>query len=120
MKSKNKLCPPTIGGSSLLVTFAVLCLTTFTLLALSTAKADSRLSNTSIQAVINYYNADFQAETIFAQLRQEKLPEQVSVQGNLYTFTCSISDTQNLLVELRKEKESWSIVRWQAVSTTAQ
>lgn len=120
MKSTNKLSTPTIGGSSLLVTFAVLCLTTFTLLALSTAKADSRLSNTSIQAVSNYYNADFQAETIFAQLRQGKLPERVSVQGNLYTFTCSISDTQNLLVELRKEKEAWSIVRWQAVSTTAQ
>ncbi len=120
MKTTNKLSPPTIGGSSLLITFAVLCLTTFTLLALSTAQADKRLSNTSLQAVTDYYNADFQAESIFAQLRQGHIPDQVSVNGCYYSFTCSISATQDLVVELKKEKETWTILRWQAVSTTEQ
>ena len=120
MKTTNKFLRPTIGGSSLLVTFAVLCLTTFTLLALSTAQADKRLSNTSVQAVTDYYNADFQAECIFAQLRQGQIPKQVSVNGSNYFFICNISATQNLVVELKKEKETWTILRWQAVSTTEQ
>ena len=49
MKTHKKVAPPTVGGSSLLVIFAVLCLTTFTLLALSTAQANKRLSDASIR-----------------------------------------------------------------------
>ena len=41
MKSRKHFSPPMVGGSSLLVIFAILCLTIFTLLALSTAQADS-------------------------------------------------------------------------------
>ena len=120
MKTHKKIAPPTVGGSSLLVIFAVLCLTTFTLLALSTAQANKRLSDASIQAVSDYYAADFQAEEIFARLRQDDIPTEVLVNGELYTYTCIISDTQNLIVELKKEKEAWIVLRWQAVSAIEQ
>lgn len=118
MKTRKHFLPPMIGGSSLFVIFAVLCLTTFTLLALSTAQADHRLTASSVQAISDYYEADYQAEAILAQLRQGHLPDQVQKSGNLYSYSCTISDTQTLMVEIKKEKDSWIILRWQAVSST--
>ena len=47
MNDKQKVTLPAIGGSSLLVIFAVLCLTVFALLSLSTVQADNRLSDAS-------------------------------------------------------------------------
>ena len=64
MTEKRKLSFPTVGGSSLLVIFAVLCLTVFALLTLSTVQANGRLSDRSAQAVLDYYQADTQAERI--------------------------------------------------------
>ena len=64
MQSRKHFTPPVVGGSSLLVIFAVLCLTVFTLLALSTVRADNRLSDASVKAVSDYYAADMEAEII--------------------------------------------------------
>ena len=106
---------PVIGGSSLLVIFAVLCLTVFALLGFSTVQADKRLSDISIQAVSDYYAADCAAEEILARLRAGQLPEGVSQQGDVYTYSCAISPTQELQVEVCGD--GWEILRWQAVST---
>ena len=69
--------PAAVGGSSLLVIFAVLCLTVFALLTLSTAAADSRLSQDAAAAVEAYYQADSQAEALWARLRAGERPEEV-------------------------------------------
>ena len=68
-KGNSDFSPPAVGGISLLVVFAVLCLTVFALLSLSTVRADARLSEASAQAVADYYAADCQAQEILAQLR---------------------------------------------------
>lgn len=120
MKQRKQFSPPIVGGSSLLVIFAVLCLTVFTLLALSTVQADSRLSDASVRAVSDYYSADLQAEAILSRLRQGQIPETVQVDQNIYSYTCPISDTQNLMVEVYIEEDSWTILRWQAVSCVQQ
>ena len=78
MEDKKRFSPPVVGGSSLLVIFAVLCLTVFALLSLSTVRADVRLSEASAQAVSGYYQADCQAEAILARLRSG---DQVIVTG---------------------------------------
>ena len=44
MKRKQSISIPAFGGSSLLVIFAVLCLTVFALLSLSTVQAEKRLA----------------------------------------------------------------------------
>ena len=106
---------PVIGGSSLLVIFAVLCLTVFALLGFSTVQADKRLADVSIQAVSDYYAADCAAEEIFAKLRAGQLPEGVTLTGDVYAYSCPISPTQALQVEVRGG--DWEILRWQAVST---
>ena len=119
MDSKQqKFQVPMVGGSSLLVIFAVLCLTVFALLGFSTAQADRRLADASIQAVTGYYKADLEAERILARLRSGENVEGVSVDGDVYRYKCPISDTQMLLVEAQVlDTDEWRILRWQSVST---
>lgn len=116
MKEKASLSPPVVGASSLLVIFAVLCLTIFALLSISTLQADGRLSDHAANAVANYYEADAQAEEILARLRAGEKPEGVSREGNLYTYTCTVSDTQLLVVQVMVEGSDYTILRWQVIS----
>lgn len=116
-KEKRGFSFPAVGGSSLLVIFAVLCLTVFALLGLSTAQAGARLSAASAAAVEGYYQADQQAEEILARLRAGEVPEGVRVRGTEYQYECQISDTQMLAVAVRLQDGESTILRWQAVST---
>ena len=117
MDKRETFSPPAVGGSCLLVIFAVLCLTVFALLSLSTVQANGRLANASVAAVSAYYQADCQAEAVLARLRSGQVPEGVAADGDTYTYTCPISDTQSLEVRVRLEGDSWTVLRWQAVST---
>ena len=109
--------PPIIGISSLLVIFSVLCLTVFALLTISTAKAERRLSDVSAEAVSAYYSADAEAEFIFAQIRDGKVPEGVTVDGQTYTYTCQITPTLFLHVQLIHHDGTWTVLSWQPVSS---
>jgi hypothetical protein len=113
----ERFSPPAVGASSLLVIYAVLCLTVFALLGLSTVQADGRLSDASANAVTAYYAADCQAEEILSRLRAGEMPEGVSEQDGLYTYACPISDTQELTVEVRLDGDAYTVLRWQAGST---
>lgn len=117
MHKKQRLSVPVVGGSSLLVIFAVLCLTVFALLSLSTVLADGRLNQASVEAVSAYYMADTQAEEMFARVRQGELPEEVTEKNGIYTYSCPISENQALQVELQKTAAGWKVLRWQAVVT---
>ena len=116
MKDKAVVTPPIVGASSLLVIFSVLCLTIFALLSISTVQADGRLSDHAAKAVTGYYEADTQAEKILARLRAGEIPEGVSREGNLYTYTCTVSDTQVLAVQVAVEGDNYTILRWQVIS----
>lgn len=110
--------PPAVGGSSLLVIFAVLCLTIFALLGLSTVRADSRMAEASYAAVQGYYEADAKAEEILAQLRAGIVPEGVQKENNCYCYRCEVSEVQELAVEVEVIGNAYRILRWQLVSTT--
>lgn len=114
-RQSQKIAVPVIGASSLLVIFAVLCMTVFSLLGLSTARADQRLSDIRAQAVADYYAADCQAEEILAQLRGGRIPQGVRIENGICQYTCPISSTQELRVEV--SSGDWTVLRWQAVST---
>lgn len=117
-KEQKKFQAPMVGGSSLLVIFAVLCLTVFALLSFSTVQADRRLSDASVRAVEGYYQADCAAEQILAAIRAKEIPDGVQAVGNVYRYTCPVSDTQTLAVAVRViSAERWEILRWQTVST---
>ena len=117
MDKASRMRPPIVGGSSLLVMFAVLCLTVFALLGLSSVQASGRLSEATTQSVAAYYQADCLAEEIFARLRSGEMPADVTKTSNIYSYTCPISDTQQLQVELQKDADGWTVLRWQAEST---
>ncbi len=114
-EKQGHFSPPAVGGISLLVVFAVLCLTVFALLSLSTVRADERLSLASAQAVSDYYAADGAAQEILARLQGGEMPEGVRREGDFYTYSCEISQTQRLVVELERRDGYFAVVRWQAV-----
>lgn len=114
---KQRMEAPLVGGSSLLIIFAVLCLTVFALLGLSTVQASDRLSRVSAQAAAGYYAADSEAEAILAALRRGEVPAGVSAEGDLYSYTCAVSETQELHIQVRLTADGWKVLQWQAVST---
>lgn len=118
MRERHMFLPPVMGGSSMLVMFAVLCLTMFALLGLATAQTSARLSQASADGVNAYYTADTQAEEILARLRAGEIPDVVTIQADHYTYTCPVSDTQALEVEVQLTgANDYTILRWQVVST---
>lgn len=119
MNKHKSFSPPAVGISSLLVIFAVLCLTIFALLSISTVLADGRLGDKVATAVTDYYAADCEAEAILAQLRSGDIPENVTKEDGIFSYACPISDTQTLAVQVKLDGASYQILRWQAVSTVS-
>ena len=123
-KKQSRFSPPAVGGTSLLVVFAVLCLTVFALLSLTTVQADGRLADASAQAVEDYYAADCAAQEILARLRNGETPVEAEShsydswhRGTRYTYAVPISDSQELDVEVIVDGEEYEILRWQAQYT---
>ncbi len=132
-QKKSSFSPPALGGASLLVIFAVLALTIFALLSLSTVRADGRLSEAANKAVQDYYAADCKAQAVLAWLRTGKGEENLQVSEDfemsatiidyadrnetIYYYALPISDTQELQVEVKMGgANDWEILRWQAVA----
>ena len=116
---RERMTAPAVGVSALMVIFAVLCMTVFALLSLSTAQAEKRLSDAAVQSVTDYYAADLEAEKVFARLRLGEVVEGVRMDGCCYRYECSISENQTLEVELKKTAHTWRILRWQVVAGSA-
>ena len=117
MKKQNSFSLTPVGGSSLLVIFAVLCLTVFALLSLSSVQAERRLADAAAQSVIDYYRADLQAEEIFARLQNGERLEGIEENDGLWEFAVPISQRQVLSVALKHEREDWAVLRWQTVTS---
>ncbi|MCR4955940.1 MAG: hypothetical protein K6A30_04585 [Lachnospiraceae bacterium] len=108
---------PAIGGSSLLVIFAVLCLTVFALLALATVKADMRMADESTKAVKNYYKADSEAEEILAKIREGETPAMVTNSGDYYAYSTKVSGTQVLSVVVKVQGQDYRVYRWKVMQS---
>lgn len=118
MRERRTTPIPTTGGSALLVIFAVLCLTVFALLAISTVQANRRLSERSAEASLSYHAADLEAERILAALRDGSHPDTVTDWGDgLYAYVCPVSEGQALFVNVHVDGETYQILRWQLCST---
>ncbi len=113
----TRFTPPAVGGASLLVVFAVLCLTIFALLSLTTVQANRRLADAAVQATVDHYAADCAAQAILARLRTGEVPEGVEKSGDIYTYECPVSSTQKLEVEVRVRGSDYTVLRWQTVAS---
>ena len=117
MKQHKTFSVPTVGISSLLVIFAVLCLTVFALLSVSTVQAQRRLADSVNRTITGYYEAECAAHEILAELRGGNLPAAVARDGDIYTYACKITDNQALAVQVEVKGAEYRILRWRAVST---
>lgn len=109
--------PTGVGISSLLVIFAVLCLSVLGILSLSEAQTQKTLADKAQQYTQAYYDADCRAQEILARLRTGEIPPGVTGENGTYSYCCEISDTQALWVQVTVEKENYRIQRWQTISS---
>ena len=116
MRKQETFSPAAVGGSSLLVIFAVLCLTVFSLLSLSSVQAERRLAAAATQSVVDYYQADLRAEEIFARLRDGEQIAGIEENDGKYQFEVPISGRQTLAVVLSRQGDTWAVLRWQTVT----
>lgn len=119
-EKKSSAGVPPVGGSSLLVIFAVLCLMVFALLSMSTVQADRRLSDGFAESVKNYYAADLEAEAYFARIRNGELnaePNMETEDGRqAYSYSGEINDSQTLEASVIINGDEYSVISWQVVS----
>jgi len=126
-----------VGGSSILVIFVILTLTTFATLSLVSAQADSKLSEKAKTAAAQYYAADSRAEEVFAQIKESIMLTELFtgadigdrtigdivihiVQGDAagvftISYTVPINEIQELHVELQASagqltRNTWKVV----------
>ena len=116
MKKRESSHAGIIGACSLLTIFGVLCLTILALLSLRAALTEKKMAEVSSQAVSAWYQADLEAQRIFAELREENAVPGVEFDGECYHFDVPISQKQTLEVVLENEGSSWTVLRWQAVA----
>lgn len=108
---------------SLLMIFAVLCFTTFSILSLVSARADGRLTGKAVDAAAQYYLAD--------RIAQEKLAEidailqeggtqalrEVSgmvLSGDTAAFSVPLEDGRELQISLRldPQEKQYEVIRY--------
>ena len=116
-----------IGSASIVLIFAVLCMTVFALISFSSALADKALANAQEKLVKEYYAADARAEYILAEItRTGKIPAEIGGVAittrpaeNAVTaaFACSMSDSKELRVEVNVYENSFEILKWKVQDT---
>ena len=118
-----------VGSASIVLVFAVLCLTVFSLITLIVANNDKALVDAQSKLVVGYYGADTLAEYIVAEVVQaETIP--ASVRGiDIHTeldiasgteiayFFCPISEQKELYVRLAIHENTYDILSWRMWDT---
>lgn len=146
MRNNHRFTFMNIGSSSLLVIFLALCLATFSVLALSSARSDYTFSKKAAEHREAYYAASNTAEKMLAELDEMILDARKSTAApsdegaftrslamqltNEYTydtvnrelyFTVPMTDTQVLSVAVRinapNDAARYTVIRW-TVETT--
>ncbi len=127
------------GLSSIVMVFAVLCLTIFAVLSLVTARSEKKLVEKSSAAVKNYYAADWDCEAILGRIYEvwkssdsleklkikledmDNMPEDLYLaieNGRLYIgYSRSVDENQSLQVGLSINMENIEIKAWQLTRT---
>jgi hypothetical protein len=119
-----------VGSSSIMLIFAVLCLTVFSLISLSVAGNDKALADAEANLVTRYYEADALAESVLAEL----IRNGGDVQGPLYgmdiesswdwdleaqvaAYRCTVSEVKDLYVRVVFTDDGYSVLAWKLVDT---
>ena len=113
-----------IGGSSILMIFVLLCITTFATLAMVSASASFRLAVQVAQAADDYFAAQSRAEEKLAEISRliretggANFYSQLSEIGAAYqngaiTYSVSVSESMRLDVRLHVVEASLLVYSW--------
>ena len=118
-----------VGSASIVLVFAVLCLTVFSLITYVVASNDKALVTAEVQLVTGFYEADALSERITAEiLEADYIP--ASVQGidiehywdmymdaEVVEFTTPVSDKKALYVRLAVRGDSHDVLNWRMYDT---
>ena len=119
-----------VGSSSIMLIFAVLCLTIFSLISLSVAQNDKALVDAETRLVVSYYEADELAERILAEILQsDSIPGEAfgvsidtdwdwDIEAEVASFHCPISDAKQLSVKVAIYEDSYDILSWKMWDTS--
>ena len=120
-----------VGSASIILIFAVLCLTVFSLITFVVAGNDKVLVRSESQFVIGYYEADSLAERVLDELLKADLgfaPESVlgvvieteydiMLGANVFYYSCPLSDEKELFVRVSRTYDSYDILSWRMLDT---
>ena len=118
-----------VGSASIVLVFAVLCLTIFSLITYVVAGNEKALTDAKAELVTGYYEADAAAELILAEiLNADSIPEKVQGVG-IYSgwdeklgaettyFHYPVSDIKALYVNVLIRDDSFDILSWRMYDT---
>jgi len=116
-----------VGSASIVLVFAVLCLSVFSLITLVVAGNSKALVDSQARFVTEYYEVDAFAEHVLAEILEiEFLPEEFEILGvevqadfvwqldaYIIRFTCPIAESgKSLYVKLARYYDSYEILIW--------
>jgi len=118
-----------VGSASIILVFAVLCLTIFSLITFVVAGNEKSLIDAKAELVKGYYNADALAERIVANIITSGEVSDTVLGVDIHTgwdeqrgaettyFFCYISDVKALYVNLVIRDDSYDILSWRMYDT---
>jgi len=113
-----------IGSASMVLVFAVVCLTIFTVISFVSALTEQSLIEAEVRLVKAYYAADTLAEQILAEiLASDEPPENIlgieiaaywdwDTFAEIVSFIAPISDNKELYVNVSISEDSYEILTW--------
>jgi len=118
-----------VGSASIVLVFAVLCLTIFSLITYVVAGNEKTLVDRKVQLVTGYYEADALAEEILVNIITSDTVPSTVLGVDIFTrfddelgvdtiyFFCEISDIKALYVNLVIRDDSYDILSWRMYDT---
>jgi len=112
------------GSASIVLVFAVLCLTVFSLITFVVASNDKTLVAREAELVVGFFEADARAENIVAQIIGSwVIPEEIEginihhewdfqTDTDFVAFSSPISDALAIFVRLAVNSDSYEILSW--------
>ena len=118
-----------VGSASIILIFAVLCLTIFTLISYTSANVDEAMSDISVEIIQSYYEADTLAECILAEILDSDVTPDTVFGRDIESewdfdierikFSCPVSESKSLCVELTIDSDSsHEILMWKLLDTS--
>ena len=115
-----------VGSASIIMIFAVLCLTVFSTLSYVTANQEQKLAEKSARAIEQYYAADWQCEAYYEEIYKllkagvaaSELPQYLDVEvtetgtAAFIDYAVDIDERQQLQVRLAAEEGALRTEMW--------